>query len=87
MKGRAGYSPKEIREVLASSGKLSQAPRCRVRYMTDGVVPGSKAFVNGFFEHKKEHSGPKRESGAWMMRGAEWGVLRTLRDLRPDVLV
>ena len=88
VKGRGGFSPAEIREVLASRGKLSlaQALRCRGRYFTDGVVLGSKAFVDGFFEGRREHFGPKRRTGARKLRGAEWGELRTLRDLRVDVI-
>ncbi len=87
-KRKGGFSPKEIREVLASGGKLSlaQALRCRVRYMTDGVVLGSKGFVNGFFASKREHFGKKRLEGARKLRGAEWGKMRTLRDLRVDVI-
>jgi len=50
------------------------------------VVLGTKDFVNGFFEKKREHFGPKRGSGARKLRGAEWGELRTLRDLRVDVI-
>jgi len=84
VKGRGGFSAAEIREVLASRGKLSlaQALRCRVRYFTDGVVLGSGGFVDRFFEGKREWFGPRRETGARKLRGAEWGELRTLRDLR-----
>jgi len=87
-KAKAGFSPAEIGEVLAVGGKLSlaQALRCRVRYFTAGVVLGSGGFVNRFFEGKREFFGEKRESGARKLRGAEWGDLRTLRDLRVDVL-
>jgi putative transposase len=83
-KPKGGFTQAEIRTVLAARGKLSpaQALRCRVRYMTDGVVLGSKDFVDRFFEAKREWFGPKRESGARKLRGAEWGELRTLRDLR-----
>ena len=88
-KRKGGFTPTEIREVLASRGKLSlaQALRCRVRYLTDGVVLGSKGFVDRFFEKKRGFFGPKRETGARRMRGAEWGELRTLRDLRVDAIV
>ena len=87
-KWKGGFSPQEIREVLASGGKLSlaQALRCRVRYMTDGVVLGSKGFVNGFFASKREYFGKKRLEGARKLRGADWGEMRTLRDLRVDVI-
>ncbi len=87
-KRQGGFSQEEIRKVLATRGKLSlaQALRCRVRYMTDGVVLGSAGFVNRFFEGKREYFGLKRETGARKLRGAEWGSLRTLRDLRVDTI-
>jgi putative transposase len=87
-KGKRGFSREEIREVWARGGKLplAVALRCRVRYFTDGVALGSSAFVNRFFERRREHFGPRRETGARKMRGVEWGNLRCLRDLRVDAV-
>jgi putative transposase len=84
---KGGFSEAEIREVWAKGGKLSlaEALRCRVRYFTEGVVLGSEAFVDSFFESRRSHFGPKRSSGARKMRRAEWGDLRSLRDLQDPV--
>jgi len=63
--------------------------RCRVRYFTDGVVIGSRMFVNEVFAASRERFGAKRKDGARKMRGAAAasasGVLWSLRDLRKGV--
>jgi len=53
--------------------------RCRVRYFTDGVVLGSSAFLEEFFEKRRAFFGPQRKSGARRMRGADWGGVRIHR--------
>ena len=58
----------------------------RVRYFTDGVVLGSQRFVDGFFERQREAFGERRKSGGRRMKGAQWGDLRVLRDLKDDVV-
>ncbi|MCF6314270.1 MAG: hypothetical protein L3J39_17610, partial [Verrucomicrobiales bacterium] len=87
-KGKAGFSQAEIAEVLENGGRLplAVALRCRVRYFTDGAVLGSQRYVDDFFESKKDQFGPKRQDGGRKMRGAQWGDLRVLRDLRKDVI-
>jgi hypothetical protein len=44
---RLGFTPETVKAVLEGEGKLtlSQALHCRVRYFSDGVVLGSKSFV------------------------------------------
>ncbi len=81
---RPGLVTAEVDRVIAGGGKLTlqQALRCRVRYFTDGMAVGGKAFVNGVFEANRRFFGPKRRSGARKMRFAEWGELRTARALR-----
>lgn len=54
----------------------------RVRYFTDGVVLGSRSFVNQFFTEKRIYFGPKRKSGARRIRGAHLENLYTVRDLQ-----
>ena len=49
-------------------------------------VLGTAEFVNEVFERERERFGPKRETGARKMRGANWGDLRVLRDLQKDVV-
>jgi REP element-mobilizing transposase RayT len=58
-------------EVLATGGKLSQADylRCKVRYFSDGVVLGGRAFVEDIFLSCRERFGPKRRTGARPLRG------------------
>ena len=78
-----GVTAESARAVLAAKGKLSPAElvRLRVRYFTDGVVLGSKAFVEGIFESQREHFGPKRKQGARRMTESE-APFYTLRQLR-----
>ncbi|MFV0336733.1 MAG: hypothetical protein ACK5LK_00610 [Chthoniobacterales bacterium] len=85
---RHGIAAGKVEEVIASGGKLSMAEalRCRVRYFCDGAVLGRKAFVEKIFEVNRDRYGPKRKSGARGMRGADWGELRSLRDLRKEVI-
>jgi len=37
-------------------------------------------------EKEAGRASPKRETGAREMRGAEWGELRVMRDLRKEVI-
>ncbi len=60
--------------------------RCRVRYFTEGVVLGSQKFVDEFFEGQREAFGSRRKDGGRRMRGAAWGELRVLRNLKDDVI-
>ncbi|MFK5922144.1 MAG: transposase [Verrucomicrobiota bacterium] len=87
-KGKGGFSREEIKEVLESGGRLpvAEALRCRVRYFTDGAVLGSQSYVDDFFENKRDHFGVRRKDGGRKMRGAQWGELRVLRDLKVDAM-
>ncbi len=87
-KGKGGFSRATIREVLESGGRLpvAEALRCRVRYFTDGAVLGSQRYVDDFFESKRECFGVRRKDGGRRMRGAQWGDLRVLRDLKENVI-
>ena len=85
---KAGFSYEEVQEVLHKGGKLSQAQalRCRVRYFSDGVVLGSKSFVEEVFKKHRGEFGLKRKTGARAMKAGEWGGLCTMRDLRLEVV-
>ena len=88
--GTANHSTKrvmdreEIQEVLRQGGRLSEAEilRLRVRHLTDGVVLGSREFVNEMFARYRPLFGPRRQDGARPIRGTPWRCLTTLRDLR-----
>ena len=74
--------------MLDKDGKLSEAQvlRCRVRYFSDGVVLGSKAFVEDVFQKHRGEFGLKRKTGARAMKRSQWGGLCTMRDLRLEVV-
>jgi len=78
-------------EVLARGGKPSQADylRCKVRYFSDGVVIGRKAFVDEMFAAFRDRFGPKRKDGAGPLRGLAGDSpdarLFNLRQLRAGV--
>jgi putative transposase len=79
------------RDVLRSYEKghpLSrwQLLRCRVRYFSDGVVIGSRNYVEGFFESKRPYFGSSRKTGARRLRGGDWGGLYSIRDLAMSVI-
>jgi len=81
---RRGFTAEEVQAVLAAKGRLDrwQMLRCRVRYFSDGVALGTRSFVNEVFAARREHFGPKRQSGARPLRHVEADGLTTLRDLR-----
>jgi len=84
--GKAALSREQIRRVLQKGGELSvgEALRLRIRHMTDGVVLGSKGFVDAVWLAHRERFGSKRRSGARPIRGGgePMAGLRSLRDLR-----
>ncbi|MBX3733532.1 MAG: transposase [Verrucomicrobiae bacterium] len=73
-----------ILEELRRGGALSlpQVLRLRVRHLTDGVVLGSKAFVNEVFVQHRERFGAKRKDGARRIRGVPLPEICVLRDLQ-----
>ena len=81
---RLGVSQKRIEQVLEKKGRLEkwEAVRCRVRYFSDGMILGSREFVERFFKNNRWRFGPNRQSGARPMRYADFGELCTMRDLQ-----
>ncbi|MFV0338821.1 MAG: transposase [Chthoniobacterales bacterium] len=66
---------------------ISELLRSRsIRYFGDGAIFGDTEFIEALFEANRERYGPKRKSGAREMKGAKWGKLRVLRDLRKNVI-
>ena len=77
----------ENETVLKDLG-MAKMLHCRVRYFTDGVVIGSKEFVNEAFAGARERFGAKRKDGARAMKGngsGAKGMLWSLRDLRVGI--
>lgn len=85
---KRGFTPEEVQAVLDADGKLTfgQALRCRVRYFTDGVVLGTREYVEDVFKRHRDYFGAERKCGARPMTGAEWGGLHTVRRLRRAVI-
>ena len=85
---RPGFSAEQVAEVRAAGGalRLDQLLRCRVRYFTDGVILGTRAFVDEAFVRHRRSFSARRMSGARPMRGGAWGDLCTVRRLRLSVI-
>jgi len=73
-----------IKRVMKEGGRLSTGEilRLKIRYLTDGVVIGSKEYVEGKFEVFRDRFGSRRQSGSRPVRGLELGGLRAMRDLK-----
>ncbi|PQJ28897.1 transposase [Rubritalea profundi] len=89
-KRRNGFSASEIDKTLKTGGKLSAAQmlHCKVRYFTDGVVLGSREFVDRFFYRMKEarpEQHTKRTTGARKLQQVSDSRMYSLRDLRKDI--
>ena len=81
---RAGFTPEQVQAVLAAGGQLPmhELLRCRVRYFSDGLALGSRAFLEEVFQQYRGHFGTRRQSGACAMLHGDWGGLCTMRNLR-----
>jgi putative transposase len=88
--GRIGFTEEEVEAVVKAEGAMPLAAvlRHRVRYLSEGAVLGTAGFVDEIFWREKEagRASPKRGTGARKMRGAQWGELRVMRDLRKEVI-
>ncbi len=82
---RAGVKIDKTKEVLKSHGKLTlgELVRQRVRYFSDGLVLGSREFVEGVFQENRDKFGPKRKDGARRLSGLETS-LYSMRRLRSN---
>ncbi|MFO1524315.1 MAG: transposase [Kiritimatiellia bacterium] len=82
---RHGLAREKVVEVLARGGELAiwELLHCRIRYLTDGLAIGSRAFLDAVFAGNRGLFGKRRASGPRPMKGgAAWQGLMTLRDLR-----
>ena len=88
--GRRGIAVEEVERVVDGNGRMTlpEVLRRKVRYFSDGAVLGSEAFVEEAFGRLREKGriSAKRQTGARQMRGADFGGLRVLRDLRVRVI-
>ena len=63
-----------------------QVLRLRVRHLTDGVILGSKEFVDAMHREFRGRFGPNRKTGARPIRCVPLPGLSALRDLRLDTV-
>ncbi|MCP5516094.1 MAG: transposase [Verrucomicrobiales bacterium] len=83
--GKVALDGATIRRGLAQGARLGlgQVLRLRVRYLSDGLVLGTRGYVEGLLGEFRDRFGPGRRSGARGLRGlAGFEGLATLRDLR-----
>lgn len=82
-KVRQGVSKKAVERERRRGGKLSRTEllRCKVRHFADGMVIGSRGFVDEVFERSRERFGPKRKDGSRKIRGTQEDRVWAMRDL------
>jgi len=83
---RKGFQRAEVVAVASAHGQLAleEYLQLRVRYFADGLVLGSREFVDEVFNSVRGRFGPKRREGACRMKGLT-PELFTLRELRRDI--
>ena len=89
-KGREN-PPTPARRAGENAGREAGAPqeplperealRCRLRYLSDGMVLGSREFVNQAFRLSRGHFSSNRRDGARRLRGVD-SPLHAMRDLQ-----
>jgi putative transposase len=69
-RNRGGIDTERVKEVLANGGRLTmrEVLHCRVRYFSDGMILGSRVFVDETFHRYRSNFGVKRQTGARKMR-------------------
>jgi REP element-mobilizing transposase RayT len=82
----ASISPEQFAQVLKTNARLPLATvlRCRIRYFTDGVVLGGRAFVAQHLAHYRRRFHRRRHSAPRPLPAlTDWGgELTALRGLR-----
>jgi len=87
--GKAAMTPAQLAKVMESKGKLPLVTvlHCKVRYFTDGVVLGSKAYVTEQLALYRRKTGMRKRMTAQALPPiTEWGDLVTMRGLRKNAL-
>jgi len=81
---KPGIDPARAAAVIEGrNGRLPVPERLlqRVTYFSAGAAVGSEAFVESVFNSFRDQFGKNRKTGARAMRGANWGDLKTLREI------
>lgn len=80
-------SAERLRQVVDRKGQvpLSELLRVRVRYFADGLVLGSKEFVERTFNENRGEFGPNRKRAGVSLPNEAWEGTHVLRDLKRSV--
>jgi len=72
--GKKTLSPEAIRKVMRAGGHLTQAEvlRLKLRYFSEGLVLGSKEYVDRLFRTHRQRYCKKRREGARPIQGLDW---------------
>ena len=81
---QAVLDPKKALEVCRAGGKLtrSEALLLKARYFSEGIALGTDEFVNEIFRECRQKYCKVRRQGGWLMQGADWGGLRSLKRIK-----
>jgi REP element-mobilizing transposase RayT len=88
LEGGYRFSPDQVEQVIKRRGKLAthELVRCHVRYFNDGLVIGSRKFVDEFYASRKEWFGTKRKTGARHLAGQARDGICAVRDLKKEAV-
>lgn len=80
-------SAEMLEAVIREGGSVSvhELLRLRVRYFSDGLVLGSKSFLESVFQEHRLIFGPKRQKAGTALPKGIWGALQSMRDLKKEV--
>jgi putative transposase len=89
-KGGSKENSQEMQDLNETSSEIPFAEMLgmRIRYFSDGVVIGSREFVNDVFAGSRGRFGENRKSGARKLRGnaaPASGMIWSIRDLRTGI--
>lgn len=85
--GSGSISAERLEAVLKAGGHIAphELLRMRIRYFADGMVLGSKTFIEFIFLEHRGLFGPRRISAGTALSGAAWGDLYAMRNLKKSV--
>jgi REP element-mobilizing transposase RayT len=88
-KDRGRISPEQVQRILDQNGKLALADvlRLRVRYFTAATAIGSASFLRELASSFRDSHGLERKRNDYPMQMAEWGDLRSFRNLQVEPII
>ena len=87
--GKATITPRQLAKVMEQKGTLPlpDVLRCRVKYLTDGAVLGSKAYVAEQLARYQRKTGLRKQIALREMPPiTDWGNMVAMRGLRKNAL-